>query len=66
MGFINEMVSKDDKMEFYIPDYKSVTPSSWTIDRAKLDRSQRNNKNQQFQCVFERYSNKNVKKEFVI
>ncbi len=35
MGFINEMVSKDDKMEFYIPDYKSVTPSFWTIDRAK-------------------------------
>lgn len=35
MGFINEMVSKDEKMEFCIPDYKSVTPSFWTIDKMK-------------------------------
>lgn len=35
MAFVNEMVPNADKKEFHIPDYKTVTPSFWTIDRDK-------------------------------
>ncbi len=35
MAFINERVPKEQKKEFTIPNYKTITPSKWTIDKEK-------------------------------
>ena len=35
MAFINERVPKEQKKEFAIPNYRTITPSFWTIDKEK-------------------------------
>lgn len=36
MAFINERVPKEYKKEFAIPNYRTIIPSFWTIDKEKI------------------------------
>ena len=33
MAFVNERLSEKERRSFMVPDYKEITPKSWTIDK---------------------------------